>query len=61
MMRLHAMRAAEFEYLKPDQQPKPFDAEKHKTRCHNLVDSVYNDPSCEGRRMVLRDGKWRLM
>ena len=60
MMRLHAKRSAEFEYLKPQGKPIPFDFEKSKDRCHNIVDAVAKDPPVEGMRMVLLDGKWRM-
>ena len=39
----------------------PFDTERHQRRIHNVVDSVANDPPLETMRMVLVDGKWRLV
>ena len=61
MMCAHANRAAQFEYLQPKTDPVPFDFEKYKKRIHNVVDSVKIDPPIETMRMVLIDGKWRLM
>ena len=77
MMQLHAKRAARYEYLQPKGtpggDPMPFDFEKYGTkgdglkppekRIHNVVDAVEKDT--EGgslpMRMVLIDGKWKLM
>ena len=61
MMWAHAKRAAKFEYLPPGGAPVPFDSEKHAHRIHNCVDAVAHDPPAPDMRMVLVDGKWRLM
>ena len=60
MMRLHAERAAEYEYLKPGAEPVPFDWDANKAQIYNVVDSVKNNPPIDSMRMVLVDGKWRL-
>ena len=63
MMRLHAKRSAQFEYLPPQGAPTPFDFDKYVgkgQRIHNVVDAVKKDPPVEGMRMVLLDGKWRM-
>ena len=77
MMQLHAKRAARYEYLQPKGtpggDPMPFDFEKYGTkgdgskppekRIHNVVDAVEKDTKGGSlpMRMVLIDGKWKLM
>ena len=58
MMKLHAKRAADYEYLKPGQEPTPFDWTS--ARSHTVYEAVKQNPPIETMRMVLIDGKWRL-
>ena len=60
-MQLHGRRAAQFEYLKPGSEPVPFESEKHTKRIFNVVDAIAAEAEAAGMKMVLRDGKWRLM
>ena len=67
LMELHGHRSYQFEYLKPGTKPTPFDFDKAKIdpevghRIHSVYDAVKADPPEASMRMVLCDGKWRLV
>ena len=63
LMQQHAARAAQYEYLKPGASQAPFDFPPPGKRVHSVYDAVAKEAEKRESnvRMVLRDGRWRMM